>query len=148
MVWVLLSEAVSQFSGTWHLSSTCRESRSMASGCRVEIEVGRKGCVRPTWFQFAIFAAIVVQGPTLRVPCMGAVHAAAVLAAQAPERKTPAGEWCQRQEPQMSRRAHACECHTHDCSDPDPAHVSAHTDAQCLNYCTVSQCRCGVQDCP
>lgn len=78
-------------------------------------------------------------------PCVGAVHAQ-LMAAQ--ERKTPDGEWCQRPQPDMSKKAHACKCHEHDCSDPDPNHVSAHVDAECLNYCNVSGCRCGVHDCP
>jgi hypothetical protein len=99
------------------------------------------------WIRFLVLGAIVVQGPTLPVPCIGAIHSATLLAAQGPERKTPDGEWCQRPEKQMSQKAHACSCHKHDCSDPNPSHVSAHIDTQCLNYCTVSQCRCPVQDC-
>jgi hypothetical protein len=74
--------------------------------------------------------------------CMGAVHAAA-----AQERSTPPGEWCQRP-PVRSTKAHACACHQHDCTDPDPNHVSAHVDAACLNFCTVSQCQCAHMDCP
>lgn len=96
-----------------------------------------------------VLGALAVMSPEPpalgSMPCMGAIHAKA-MAAQ--ERKTPEGEWCQRPDPQMGRKAHACACHQHDCSDPDPSHVSAHTDAQCLNFCTVSQCKCGVHDCP
>jgi hypothetical protein len=96
----------------------------------------------------AVLGVIAIQDPTSRMPCAGALHAAAVAAAQAPERKTPDGEWCQRETPQMNAKAHACRCHQHDCEDPDPTHVSAHIDSHCLNYCTVSQCRCATQDCP
>lgn len=81
--------------------------------------------------------------------CLGAVHA--VLHAQdmgSPERSTPPGEWCQRPQPQMSKKAHACSCHQTDCQDDDPSHVPAHTDANCLNFCTTSQCRCPMHDCP
>lgn len=81
------------------------------------------------------------------VLCQGAQHAIVMAAAQGIERKTPDGEWCQRA-PVQSQKAHACECHKHNCADPDPDHVSAHTDSQCLNYCTQAQCRCVAMDCP
>ena len=96
----------------------------------------------------ALTAALVIGvigmfGPAPHF-CAGALHAQA-----SPERKTPPGEWCQRQAPQMDRKAHACACHQHDCSKPDEdTYRSAHTDAQCLNYCTTSQCRCSRDDCP
>lgn len=65
------------------------------------------------------------------------------------EKKTPPGEWCQRP-PTRTEKAHACACHKHDCNaDPnDEANLSAHTDSACLNYCTTSQCRCAINDCP
>jgi hypothetical protein len=93
----------------------------------------------------SLLVAALQLPASLSMPCMGALHAQAV-AAQ--ERKTPDGEWCQRPLPEMSKKAHACACHQHDCSDPDPNHVSAHTDAKCLNYCTVANCRCERTDCP
>ncbi len=74
--------------------------------------------------------------------CIGALHA------QAQERQTPPGEWCQRQARNMSKKAHACSCHQHSCTDEDPNHVSAHTDNKCLNYCHQHQCRCLQDDCP
>ena len=64
------------------------------------------------------------------------------------ERKTPAGEWCQRPEIPMPVKAHACACEKANCSDPDPSHSSAHMDQKCLNFCTVEQCECPIQDCP
>lgn len=92
---------------------------------------------------------VAAQLPCVPSPfCTGALHAQAVAAQAAPERKTPPGEWCQRPLPQMSKKAHACACHQHDCTDPDPNHVSAHTDAKCLNYCTQAQCKCERMDCP
>ena len=78
-------------------------------------------------------------------PCVGAMHAK-MMAAQ--ERQTPDGEWYQRPVPDMPKKAHACACHEHNCSDPDPDHVSAHTDSQCLNFCTVAKCSCERMDCP
>lgn len=89
-------------------------------------------------------------GPT-EVPelCMGAqlaiLHATALKLSQ--ERSTPEGEWCQRAEPQMPAKAHACDCHKHDCEDHDPSHVSAHLDPQCLNYCNTKSCACKHTDC-
>ena len=83
-------------------------------------------------------------GPTPQF-CMGAQMAVVMAAAQ--ERHTPDGEWCQRP-PVQSKKAHACMCHQHNCSDPDPDHVSAHTDGMCLNYCTVKNCKCAAMDCP
>lgn len=93
---------------------------------------------------------LAVQAPDVQfkpdaMPCMGALRAK-VMAAQ--ERSTPPGEWCQRPQPEMSKKAHSCACHQHDCSDPDPSHVSAHTDSACLNFCTTANCRCAVHDCP
>ncbi len=94
----------------------------------------------------ALLALFVVGslGPTPQF-CMGAQMAVVMAAAQ--EQHTPAGEWCQRP-PVQSKKGHACACHQTDCNDPDPNHVPAHTDAHCLNYCTVSQCRCQKDDCP
>lgn len=95
-----------------------------------------------------LLGQVVEPRPNSMMPCMGALHAQALAAQAAPERKTPPGEWCQRPLPEMSKKAHACACHQHDCTDPDPNHVSAHTDSKCLNYCTQSQCRCERTDCP
>lgn len=92
-----------------------------------------------------LLAPLIEWRPDSMMPCMGALHAQAITAQ---EHKTPDGEWCQRPLPQMSKKAHACACHQHDCTDPDPNHVSAHTDAKCLNYCTQAQCRCERTDCP
>lgn len=63
------------------------------------------------------------------------------------ERHTPPGEWCQRPAPTMSKKAHPCDCHKHDCDDPDPNHLSAHTDPKCENFCNTKDCRCAVHDC-
>lgn len=88
-------------------------------------------------------------GPT-EVPhlCVGAqlaiVHATA---AKLQERSTPDGEWCQRPETRMPKGAHACECHKASCTDKDPEHLPAHTDAQCLNFCSVEKCSCPEMDC-
>lgn len=67
-----------------------------------------------------------------------------------PERATPPGEWCQRPEPQMDRKAHPCTCNKHNCdADPrNPNSLSAHTDPKCENYCTTEQCFCQAMDCP
>lgn len=70
---------------------------------------------------------------------------AAIPAAQ--EQHTPPGDWCQRP-PIQSQHAHECACHQHDCSDPDPDHVSAHHDTACKNYCNVHSCMCAKMDCP
>jgi hypothetical protein len=100
-----------------------------------------------------LLALILITLPALqtKVPkghasmlCVGAVEA--LMAAQ--EKSTPPGEWCQRPVAQMSKKAHPCECHKHDCLDNDPSHVSAHVDSACLNYCNVSACLCGHMDCP
>lgn len=89
-------------------------------------------------------------GPSLHL-CVGAVAAqeGQFPPGPSPERSTPKGEWCQRP-PLRSNKAHACGCHAHNCqADPrDPNNHSAHTDPQCLNYCTVTQCQCPSQDCP
>ncbi len=98
-----------------------------------------------------LFAAIValpmfVGAPLRSTPfCVGALAAQIT---QAQERTLPPGEWCQRPAQRMDRKAHACTCHKHDCADEDPTHVSAHTDPQCLSYCTVTACRCLSMDCP
>jgi hypothetical protein len=63
------------------------------------------------------------------------------------ERDVPDGHWCQRA-PVHDQRAHACACHQHNCLDPDPGHVSAHTDPKCKVYCHVNHCRCERMDCP
>lgn len=80
--------------------------------------------------------------------CLGAqlavVHAEA---AKLQERSTPKGEWCQRKQTRMPKGAHACGCHKADCTNEDPSLLPAHTDAKCLNFCTVSQCACPDQDC-
>lgn len=92
---------------------------------------------------------LLVIGSVGRPPpmlCIGALHAI-VMASGKQERATPKGEWCQRPEAGMPKEAHACGCHKQDCTDGDPNHVSAHTDAMCLNYCTVAQCACGTMDC-
>lgn len=101
----------------------------------------------------ALIVALFVLGSLGPTPqfCAGA-QMATVMAAQLqeptnPERHTPAGEWCQRP-PVQSNKAHACACHQTDCNDADPNHVPAHTDPKCLNYCTQSQCKCSVNDCP
>lgn len=100
----------------------------------------------PLFVLVALLLGQVVEPPAgSALPCVGALHAKAM---SAQEHKTPEGEWCQRPADRMSKKAHACACHQHNCLDPDPNHVSAHVDAKCLNYCTVSQCRCGVMDCP
>ena len=78
--------------------------------------------------------------------CAGA-QVAVIKGAVTQERHTPDGEWCQRPTNPMPRKAHACKCHKHDCGDPDPHHLSAHTDPHCLNFCTVANCRCSEQDC-
>lgn len=101
-----------------------------------------------------IFAVLLVTVSTpglekgMGMMCPGAalavVHATAM---KLQERSTPDGEWCQRAAPRMPKEAHACECHKHDCTDPDPDHVSAHVDAKCLNYCTVAKCECAAMDC-
>lgn len=72
------------------------------------------------------------------------------LCLMAQERETKDGEWCQRTVPRMSKKAHACKCHAHDCAkDPrDPQNLSAHTDSMCLNYCHTGKCLCGAMDCP
>jgi hypothetical protein len=95
-------------------------------------------------------ALLLAQAPAIQhvrggSMCVGA-QLAVVRAIQ--EKHTPPGEWCQRPTTPMPAKAHACTCHQHDCSDPDPLHVSAHTDTQCLNYCTVQQCNCAMNDCP
>jgi hypothetical protein len=95
-----------------------------------------------------LLVAALQMPASLSMPCMGALHAQAIAAQAAPERTTPLGEWCQRPVPQMSKKAHACTCHQHNCTDPDPSHVSAHTDPKCLNYCTQANCRCERMDCP
>ena len=70
-----------------------------------------------------------------------------MIAQAAQERQLPPGEWCQRP-PVTSPKAHPCTCHQHDCSDPDPTHVSAHVDQACQSFCHVDQCLCAKQDCP
>lgn len=98
------------------------------------------------------FLLVTVSTPGLEkgigMMCPGAalavVHATA---AKIQERATPPGEWCQRAEPRMPKGAHACNCHKADCTDPDPNTLPAHTDAKCLNYCTVAQCDCPKTDC-
>lgn len=99
--------------------------------------------------KWLIAAAFVVGtlGPTPQF-CLGAQQAqghAMMIASQ--ERSTPKGDWCQRPAPQMSKKAHPCSCHKADCADDDPNHLPAHTDAACLNFCNVKDCRCAVHDC-
>jgi hypothetical protein len=83
-------------------------------------------------------------GPTPQM-CMGAQMAVVMAAAQ--ETTLPADEWCQRA-PVRSTKAHACACHQASCSDPDPEHLPAHTDAKCLSYCRTTSCQCPKADCP
>lgn len=115
-----------------------------------------------TLAMLVLFAGLMI-GPTPLVGehCVGANHAALeAIAAQylphgipfevaAQERSTPPGEWCQRPQRNMPAKAHACECHKHDCTkDPDDQNnLSAHTDAKCLNFCTTANCQCSVMDC-
>lgn len=85
--------------------------------------------------------------------CLMAQHTGAVAAQQDDnpdrrEREVPDGHWCQRAQPRMDRKAHACSCHQHDCGDPDPNHVSAHTDPKCLDFCKQKKCFCERMDCP
>lgn len=97
-----------------------------------------------------LLGSIVGPTPLIGEHCVGANHAAMMaVAAKAQERSTPPGEWCQRPTTRMPAKAHACECHKHDCTaDPsDPNNLSAHTDAKCLNYCTTENCACQVMDC-
>ncbi len=91
------------------------------------------------------FAIAILAPSSPGMLCMGAQHAIVLAAAQ--EHKTPDGEWCQRA-PAQSPKAHACACHATTCSDPDPDHLPAHVDVNCLNYCTVAQCLCPKADCP
>jgi hypothetical protein len=98
-----------------------------------------------TIFFLAVLALAAQTTKSTHVPCVGAMKAMAVMAQ---EQRTPPGEWCQRPAPDMSKKAHACACHQHSCSDPDPDHVSAHVDANCKNYCYVDGCRCERDDCP
>jgi len=96
----------------------------------------------------ALFVGLISfesMGPSPGALC--ALGQQSVAAQAAPEHRTPPGTWCQRPEPQMDRRAHACACHQHDCAHPDVP-PSAHTDPQCKNYCFENQCRCEKHDCP
>lgn len=99
----------------------------------------------------ALLAALLVAGslaPALPQMCVGAQLAAVhAMAAKLQERKTPPGEWCQRAQTRMPKGAHACGCHKTNCQDDDPNTLPAHTDSACLNFCTVEQCACPVQDC-
>jgi hypothetical protein len=103
------------------------------------------------WLLVVLLVTVSTPGleKGLGMMCPGAalavVHATAFKLSQ--ERSTPPGEWCQRPEQRMPRGAHACDCHKHDCTDPDPDHVSAHTDPMCLNYCTTANCACAHMDC-
>lgn len=95
----------------------------------------------------AVAFVVGTLGPTPQF-CLGAQQAqghATILASQ--ERSTPKGEWCQRAQTRMPKGAHACGCHKADCTDEDPNHLPAHTDAKCLNFCTVASCKCPVHDC-
>ncbi len=93
-----------------------------------------------TWLLAVALVAGFI-GPT----GMAYVGAQAVIAQ---ERHTPEGEWCQRPMAAMSKKAHACACHTASCTDPDPDHLPAHIDAMCLSYCRVTSCKCPKADCP
>lgn len=95
-----------------------------------------------------VLAAHGLERPPPPMLCMGAQLAIVLnTAAKLQERHTPPGEWCQRPAPTMSKKAHPCDCHKHDCEDPDPDHLSAHTDPKCDNYCNTKDCRCAVHDC-
>lgn len=97
---------------------------------------------------FLVVVLLLLPTPNINLdhPCAGAKLA--MVSAMAQERSTPPGEWCQREVKPMPAKAHACACHEHDCSDPDPNHVSAHVDPECLNFCTTSRCFCERMDCP
>lgn len=98
---------------------------------------------------FALAFFVVTAGAIWQPVAFLGGHCAGALLAMEQEKKTPPGEWCQRP-PVQSEKAHACDCHKHDC-DVDPNDInnrSAHTDPKCLNFCTVSQCMCEKMDCP
>lgn len=106
--------------------------------------------MRTIWLLLLLSASIVGPPPVIGMACEGANHAMLMaVAGKGQERSTPPGEWCQRPTTRMSSKAHACDCHKHDCTkdDSDPDNLSAHTDANCLNYCTTANCRCAVMDC-
>lgn len=69
--------------------------------------------------------------------------------AMAQEQEVPDGHWCQRAERRMSKKAHACSCHQHDCKadQRDINNLSAHTDPKCLDYCHTGKCLCAAMDC-
>lgn len=90
----------------------------------------------------ALGVLAVQTEPFPHMPCIGA------LKAMAQESQLPKDVWCQRAVPDMPKKAVACACHQHDCTDPDPDHVSAHTDPKCGKYCDVHGCKCGQMDCP
>jgi len=110
-------------------------------------------CAMRNWVLAAIAAVLVAQGGgdvTLGALCPTAARLIAqeLENPERRERSTPPGHWCQRAAPRMDQQAHACKCHQHNCTDPDPNHVSAHTDGECKNFCHQQACKCERQDCP
>lgn len=94
-----------------------------------------------------IFIAALLMGVALGPTPQFCAHALALQSVAAQETKLPADEWCQRA-PSTNKKSHACKCHQASCSDPDPNHLPAHTDAMCLSYCRIDSCRCAKNDCP